>query len=78
MRLLLDTHALLWWLADSPRLSAKVRSRIARATTVYVSAATAWEISIKKSYGKLEAPDDLEDALRENRFEALPAVTSDK
>jgi len=47
VNLLLDTHALLWWLADSPQLSAKARSAIGRASTVYVSAATVWEISIK-------------------------------
>jgi PIN domain nuclease of toxin-antitoxin system len=72
LRLLLDTHALLWWLSDSPHLSHEARSAIKSSTAVYVSAATAWEISIKKARGKLEAPDDLEDVLRANRFEPLP------
>lgn len=39
---------------------------------VFISAATAWEISIKKALGKLEAPDNLEDALLANRFQSLP------
>lgn len=76
MKLLLDTHALLWWLADSPLLSGRARSAIARSPAVYVSAATAWEISIQKAYGKLHAPDDLEQALAANGFEALPITVA--
>ncbi len=60
MRLLLDTHALLWWLADEG-LSSQTRDAIADpANLVAVSAASAWEIAIKKALGKLTAPDDLE------------------
>jgi PIN domain nuclease of toxin-antitoxin system len=76
LKLLLDTHALLWWLADSPMLSSKARSAIARSPAIYVSAATAWEIAIKKAYGKLHAPDDLEQALAANGFEALPITVA--
>jgi PIN domain nuclease of toxin-antitoxin system len=73
MIVLLDTHILLWWLADDSCLSDTARRLIAdEATVVFVSAATAWEIAIKKAAGKLEAPDDLELALNANRFEALP------
>ena len=61
MRLLLDTHALLWWVADSPKLSADARAQIADGTNeIVVSAASAWEISIKQAAGKLRAPDDLD------------------
>ena len=43
MRLLLDTHALLWWQTDDPRLSARARAAIAdEANEVFVSAASAW------------------------------------
>lgn len=53
MRLLLDTHALLWWLSDDPALSAPARKLIARANnTVLVSAASAWEIATKIPFGK--------------------------
>lgn len=72
MNLLLDTHALLWWLADSTSLKAAAREAIRdNSNTIYVSAATAWEISIKKALGKLDAPDDLVAALDANRFERL-------
>ena len=72
MRLLLDTHALLWWLADEG-LSAEAREAIADpGNLVVVSAATAWEISIKKALGKLAAPDDLEHQLATGGFEPLP------
>jgi PIN domain nuclease of toxin-antitoxin system len=60
MRLLLDTHALLWWWADDPQLSTSARSAISdRANEVWVSAASAWEIANKQRLGKLSpvAPD---------------------
>jgi PIN domain nuclease of toxin-antitoxin system len=56
MRLLLDTHALLWWLAGDTQLSQKARRAIgAEASVVLVSAASAWEISTKHRLGKLDA-----------------------
>jgi len=64
---------LLWWLADDPRLSAGVRVAIGNGETrVAVSAASAWEISIKRAIGKLVAPDDLRATVVENRLEELP------
>lgn len=72
MRLLLDTHALLWWLADR-ELSKAVREAIADpANDVAVSAASAWEISIKRAIGKLSAPDDLAEQIEAGGFERLP------
>lgn len=55
MRLLLDTHAFLWWsVEDDPKLSAKADAAIAdRTNTVFVSAASAWEITTKYRLGKL-------------------------
>jgi PIN domain nuclease of toxin-antitoxin system len=54
VRLLLDTHALLWWLAGDPRLTPPSREAIANpANDVFVSAATAWEITTKHRLGKL-------------------------
>jgi PIN domain nuclease of toxin-antitoxin system len=54
MKLLLDTHALLWWATSNPNLPAKVHDAIASdATEVIVSAATAWEIATKVRIGKL-------------------------
>jgi PIN domain nuclease of toxin-antitoxin system len=68
----LDTHALLWWLADEG-LTTQARDTIADpANLVVVSAASAWEISIKKALGKLAAPDDLDQQVQEGGFSPLP------
>jgi PIN domain nuclease of toxin-antitoxin system len=71
VNLLLDTHALLWWLPDSPRLGSRARRAIAAADIVYVSAATAWEIGIKKSRGKLRFDGNLEEQLSRDRVRPL-------
>ena len=76
MRLLLDTHVLLWWLAESPKLPKTIKARIAEAEIVYVSAASVWEMAIKAAIGKLDAPDDLEEQLPQHRFEQLPVSVS--
>ena len=56
MRLLLDTHALLWWLDDDPRLGARARALVEDpASDVLVSVASLWEIVVKARVGKLEA-----------------------
>jgi PIN domain nuclease of toxin-antitoxin system len=73
VRLLLDTHILLWWLSDDPLLPTSARQAVARPdNAVVVSAATAWEIAIKRAAGRLEAPDDLLEVLSGNDFETLP------
>lgn len=72
MRLLLDTRVLLWWLADES-LTSEARDAIAdQANLAVVSAASAWEISVKKALGKLAAPDDLEHQVRAGGFSPLP------
>lgn len=72
MNLLLDTHALLWWLADDGRLSKDAREVISKPkNTVFVSAASAWEISIKRALGKLEAPENLTVAVSTSGFKEL-------
>ena len=54
MRVLLDTHAFLWWLDGDRRLSRRARAVIARPTTVvHVSAATTWELTTKARLGRL-------------------------
>ena len=71
-RLLLDTHALLWWLSDDPRLNSAAREAIAAPqNVVWVSAATVWEIGIKQQRGKLMAPEDMDSVLDEEGFEKL-------
>ncbi|MFO1433114.1 MAG: type II toxin-antitoxin system VapC family toxin [Candidatus Competibacteraceae bacterium] len=77
MKLLLDTHVLLWWLDDNPMLTEAVRTAVGeRHATVFVSAATVWEIAIKQAIGKLETPGDLEAAIAASRFEPLPITFS--
>jgi PIN domain nuclease of toxin-antitoxin system len=69
MKLLLDTYAVLWALEDSPQLSATARRAIEDSSNeVFVNAASAIEIAIKRSLGKLTAPTDLLTAAREAGF----------
>ncbi len=73
MSLLLDTHVLLWWLSDDPLLPTAAREAIASPENeVFVSAASAWEIAIKKAAGRLDAPDDLVEAVEASDFDTLP------
>lgn len=72
MRLLLDTHVLLWWLAGHPSLSRAATAEIRRGADVFVSAATAWEIAIKQALGKLEGPADVIAEVETEQFRALP------
>ena len=77
MRLLLDTHALLWWLNDDRQLSAKARKLIGLGSNVVVvSAASAWEIATKVRLGKLdmaaELAADFSNVLAQEGFESLP------
>jgi PIN domain nuclease of toxin-antitoxin system len=65
MNLLLDTHVALWAIADSPRLSATARDLIlARRATVWISAASIWEIAIKHQLGRGDMPISGADAVR--------------
>jgi PIN domain nuclease of toxin-antitoxin system len=73
MKILLDTHILIWWLSKASRLSQTEIDLITDSDNfIFVSAATAWEIAVKKMIGKLEAPDDLPAALAVNNFLELP------
>lgn len=74
MSLLLDTHALLWWLAGSPLAGRVVELVSDPSTLVAVSAASIWEAAIKGSLGKLEAPGSLAAAAVEEGFEPLPVT----
>jgi PIN domain nuclease of toxin-antitoxin system len=72
---LADTHALLWWLADDPRLSDRARGVIAAGDLpVHFSAASVWETEIKATAGKLVLTDDLLEALEADRFVELPVT----
>jgi PIN domain nuclease of toxin-antitoxin system len=73
VRLLLDTSAVLWWLDDNRRLGAVAREAVADADNeVFVSAATAWEIAMKRAAGTLEASFDIAATIEASSFLALP------
>jgi PIN domain nuclease of toxin-antitoxin system len=60
VRLLLDTHALLWWYSDDPALPSSCRKLIAKSDgSIFVSAASAWEIATKFRLGRLESASEL-------------------
>ena len=73
MRLLLDTHTLLWWLSEPARLSKDAYASIEnQANEVFLSAASVWEIAIKKNQNRLRAPDNLVKIAIERGFTSLP------
>lgn len=72
-RCLLDTHALLWWLADAPEIGERCKEIISdERNEIFVSAATTWEISIKMALGKLTAPEDMDSVVEDEGFSKLP------
>ena len=72
MNILLDTHVLLWWLSDDPCLGEKARRAIGDVNNLaFVSAASIWEIVIKKALGKLDLPASFREVLAAESFQAL-------
>jgi PIN domain nuclease of toxin-antitoxin system len=74
VKLLLDTHAVLWWLADAGLTDDALDAVADPANLVYVSAASVWEAGIKARLGKLDIPEPLEVAFRDDGFEPLPVT----
>ncbi|MBN2685196.1 MAG: type II toxin-antitoxin system VapC family toxin, partial [Pontiellaceae bacterium] len=78
MRVLLDTHAFLWWISNSPFLSSAVRQVMADAENeIYLSAVSVWEMAIKARAGKLRVFSGgietfVDQHVRENAFQPLP------
>ena len=72
MNLLLDTHTVIWFLENNPTLSKEALEAIQDENNIiFVSAVTAWEITVKKAIGKLKAPDNLQEELESHYFEPL-------
>ena len=72
-RLLLDTHVLLWSLAEPQKLSTRARNALEDARNdVFVSAVTAWEVSVKRAKGRITAPDNLSEVIENRGFTHLP------
>ena len=71
MRLLLDTHVLLWAVLNDPRLT-KTQAQAIGAGELYLSAASVWEIGIKRELGKLDVPDEIFDVAVDAGCRPLP------
>jgi len=77
LNLLLDTHVLIWTFTDDPSLSQSARDAIIDpGNLVFASAASVWEIAIKRAIGKLRVPDDVNNQIEAHRFEPLAMTTS--
>jgi PIN domain nuclease of toxin-antitoxin system len=75
LKLLLDTHTMIWVFSAPHLLSAQARDVISmRENEVFVSVISPWEVAIKRSKRKLRAPDDLGDAVEAHRFQLLPVL----
>ncbi|MBY0580897.1 MAG: type II toxin-antitoxin system VapC family toxin [Rickettsiales bacterium] len=73
MKFILDTHILLWWLVDDKKLSFQTKEIITDSKNIiYVSSVNIWEIEIKKSLGKLKAPEIDSKIIADCQFEELP------
>jgi PIN domain nuclease of toxin-antitoxin system len=72
VRLLLDTHVVLWWSQGGSRIKAAARRAIREADEVFVSAASEWEVTIKVAIGKLVVPGPLLDVVTASGFSPLP------
>lgn len=72
MRLLLDTHVVLWWQTDDRRLGREARKAIATADIVWVSAVSGWEASIKVAQGRLRLDEKFRLLIAVDGFTELP------
>jgi len=75
VNVLLDTHICLWSLLDDPKLSSQARRLVEKASTVFVSSASLWEVAIKHSLGKLPVgAEEVRDHLLNSGAEFLPIM----
>jgi PIN domain nuclease of toxin-antitoxin system len=74
VKLLLDTHVVLWWRSDSAKLTRTVRRAIASADVVLVSAASGWEVALKLGVGKLRLGDSFAWMVSDSKFTELPVA----
>ncbi len=75
MRLLVDSHVLLWWLSADPSMSTEAYRQLRHpANDVLVSAVSSWELAIKQAKGKLSLPDRIEEIIAREAFISLPVT----
>jgi PIN domain nuclease of toxin-antitoxin system len=76
VKLLLDTHVVIWWLVDDPTLAEDIKAALDTEPEVYLSAATVWEVAIKQALGKLTQPADLPQRILDSGFRELPITAA--
>jgi len=76
VRILLDSHVVLWWLDDNDSLGVQCRGLIEEADEAFVSVVTSWELGIKRSLGKLSMPGELSEVLDADSFRSLSITTA--
>jgi PIN domain nuclease of toxin-antitoxin system len=76
MKLLLDTHVVLWWQRDDRRLKREARRAIATADVVWVSAVSGWEVAIKMGLGRLQLAEPFSALLKVDDFTELPLTVA--
>ncbi|MEW2631744.1 type II toxin-antitoxin system VapC family toxin [Streptomyces sp. NPDC048389] len=74
MKILADTHVVVWWLLDSPQLSDETKDLLDTEALAYVSAVTPWELAVKQALGMLDGPEDLPERARDCQLKALPVT----
>jgi PIN domain nuclease of toxin-antitoxin system len=75
VRILLDTHAFIWWVDDDPSLSSPARTAIADpANEVFLSVVSTWEMAIKIAIGKLTLAGPLDSLVKTQQFKPLPII----
>jgi len=72
MALLLDTHVVLWWLADDDTLDSATKDRLDVDSEIFLSTVTVWEVGIKQALGKLTSEGSLAEYVRDSGFAVLP------
>ena len=76
MKLLIDSHVVVWWLDEPGKLTAAARAAISNPDhEVFISAASIWELGLKQTKGKLRLPQGYVNLLREDGFSFLPITT---
>jgi PIN domain nuclease of toxin-antitoxin system len=76
VRLLLDTHVLIWWMTNDPELSSEARDKLDHEPDVFLSAAVVWELAIKQAAGKLYSRVELAERVRDFGFRDLPITAA--
>lgn len=75
MRYLLDTHIILWWFVDPEVINSQARAIIKdKSNTLFISAASCWEMAIKSSIGRLSLPQQLLSLITQESFQLLPIL----